>query len=216
MDCDDTDILRLARIQVRYHPANSLREVSVLSPTYSALSQSSYASVIRRNREEHQTVQHRRTNVNVRNRTTPAVHDMVVLKPRHLGNVSNGTRRRSDFRTYPNYRRDNRDKRWKKYDVMTGSGRNFSLQGSFPQGRAKYRSVLVYLFHKDTRIRHVERHVLNVTGLHVKCEPIPTQYGTYASYCIRCSAENTKQLLDSAMWPYNYYYYLFTQNMNNY
>ena len=73
-------------------------------------------------------------------------------------------------------------------------------------GRAKYREcvgVFVSRLHKDTRVRHVERHVLNVTGLHVKCEPIPTKYGTYASYCIRCSTENTKQLLDSEMWPCN-------------
>ena len=48
MDCDDTDILRLARIQGRYHPVNPLREVSAHSPTNSVLSQSSYASVIRR------------------------------------------------------------------------------------------------------------------------------------------------------------------------
>ena len=206
IDCDDTDILRLARIQGTYHPVNPLREISAPSSTNSVLSQSSYASVIRWKREENQTVQNRRTNVNVRNRTTPAMHDMVVLKPRHIGNVSDGTRRRSDFRTAPNYRRDNRDKRRKKDDVITGSGQNFSLQGSFPQGRAKYREcvgVFVSRLHKDTCVRHVERHILNVTGLHVKCEPIPTKYGTYVSYCIRCSTENTKQLSDSEMWPYN-------------
>ena len=38
MDCDDTDILRLARIQGRYHPVNPLREVSAHSPTNSVLS----------------------------------------------------------------------------------------------------------------------------------------------------------------------------------
>ena len=98
--------------------------------------------------------------MNVRTRTTPAMRDMVVLKPRHLGNVSDGTRRRSDFRTAPNYRRDNRDKRRKKDDVITGFSRNFSLQGSFPQGRAKYREcvgVFVSRLHKDTRVRHVEQ-----------------------------------------------------------
>ena len=63
--------------------------------------------------------------------------------------------------------------------------------------------VFVSRLHKDTRVRPVEGHVLNVTGLHVKCESIPTKYGTYESYCICCSTENTKQLLDSAMWPYN-------------
>ena len=41
MDCDDTDILHLARIQGRYHPVDPLREVSVPSPTNSVLSQSS-------------------------------------------------------------------------------------------------------------------------------------------------------------------------------
>ena len=84
------------------------------SPTNYVLSQSSHAFVIKRTREEHQTVQNRRTNLNVRNRTTPAMRDMVVLKPRHLGNVSDGTRRRSDFKTAPNNRRDNRDKRREK------------------------------------------------------------------------------------------------------
>ena len=82
--------------------------------------------------------------------------------------------------------------------LAVADGRNFCLQGSFPQGRAKYRGcvgVFVSRLHKDTRVRHVERHV--------KCEPIPTKYGTYASYCIRCSTENTKQLLDSEMWPCN-------------
>ena len=116
------------------------------------LSQSSYASVIRRNREEHQTVQNRRTNVNVRTRTTPAMRDMVVLKPRHLGNVSDGTRRRSDFRTAPNYRRDNRDKRRKKDDVITGSGRNFSLQVPFLKVVPSTGSVLVYLYPGSIRI----------------------------------------------------------------
>ena len=130
------------------------------------------------------------------------MRDMVVLKPRHLGNGSDGTRIRPDFRTASNYRRDNRDKRRKKDDVITGSCRNFILLGSIPQGRAKYREcvgVIVSRLHKDTHVRHVERHVLNVTGVHVKCEPIPTEYGTYAYYCIRCSTENTKQLLGSAM-----------------
>ena len=96
------------------------------------------------------------------------MRDMVVLKPRHLGNVNDGTHRRSDFRTAPNCRRDNRDKRREKDDVITGSGRTFSLQGSFPQGYAKYREcvgVFVSRLHKDTRVRHVERHVLNVTHL---------------------------------------------------
>ena len=163
IDCDDTDILRLARIQGTYHPVNPLREISAPSSTNSVLSQSSYSSVIRWKREENQTVQNRRTNVNVRNRTTPAMHDMVVLKPCHIGNVSDGTRRRSDFGTAPNYRRDNRDKRRKKDDVITGSGQNFSLQGSFPQGRTKYREcvgVFVSRLHKDTRVRHVERHYI--------------------------------------------------------
>ena len=172
MDCDDSDILRLARIQGRYHLVDPASEVSAASPTNYVLSQSSYASVIRRNREEHQTVQNRRTNC----------------------------------RTAPNYRHDNRDKSRKKDDVIAGSGRNFSLQCSFPQCRAKYREcvgVFVSRLHKDTRVRHVKRHVLNVTGLHVRCEPIPTKYGTYASYCIPCSTKNTKQLLDSEMWPYN-------------
>ena len=81
MDCDDTDILRLARIQGRYHPGNPLREVSAPSRTNYVLSQSSYASVIRRNREDHQTVQNRRTNVNVRNRTTPAMRIWLYLNP---------------------------------------------------------------------------------------------------------------------------------------
>ena len=82
------------------------------------------------------------------------------------------------WKTPPN----NRDKRRQKYDVITGSGRNVSLQDSFPQGRAKYRECLfVSRLHKDTRVRHVEPHVLNETGLRVKCEPIPTKYDTYTS-----------------------------------
>ena len=63
--------------------------------------------------------------------------------------------------------------------------------------------VFVSRLQKDTRVHHVERHVLNVTGLHVRCELIPTKYGTYASYCISCSTENTKPLLDSAKWLCN-------------
>ena len=42
-----------------------------------------------------------------------------------------------------------------KKTSITGSGRNFSLQGSFPQGRAKYRvcvGVFVSSLHKDTRV----------------------------------------------------------------
>ena len=67
---------------------------------------------------------------------------MVVLKPRHLDNVSDGTRRRSNFRIASNHRRDNRDKCREKEDVITGSVRIFSFQGSFPQGRTKYRECV--------------------------------------------------------------------------
>ena len=91
----------------------------------------------------------------------------VVLKPRELGNVSDDTRRRYDFRNALNYRRNNRDKHREKDDVITGSGRNFCPQHSFPQGRAKNRGcvgIFASRLHKDTRVRHVERHVLNVTS----------------------------------------------------
>ena len=108
---------------------------------------------IRRNREEHQTIQNRLTNVNVRNRTTPAMRDMVVLKPLHLGNVSDGTCRRSDFRTAPNYRCNNRDKRWEKDDVITGSGRNFLVSRvPFLKVVTSSGSVLVYLYPGSIRI----------------------------------------------------------------
>ena len=100
MDCDDSDSLRLAMIQGSYHPVDSPGVVSASSPTNSGLSQSSYASVIGRHWDEHLTVHNRGTNVDVRNRTTPDMSGMVVLKLRHLGNVSDGTVRRSEFRKH--------------------------------------------------------------------------------------------------------------------
>ena len=89
------------------------------------------------------------TIVNVRNRTKPA---MDVLNPRHLGNISDGTHIISDFRTAPNYRRHNREKRREKYDVITGSGLNFTLYGSFVNVAPSTGSVLVYLNQGSIRI----------------------------------------------------------------
>ena len=62
-------------------PAPSPAPSLAPSPTNYVLSQSSHAFVIKRTREEHQTVQNRRTNLNVRNRTTPAMRVWLYLNP---------------------------------------------------------------------------------------------------------------------------------------
>ena len=89
----------------------------------------------------------------------PAMSGMVVRSPRHRGNASDSGHIRSAVMNVPNYRHDTTAYRRQKDNVITGSGRNFSIQGSFLQNRAKYREcvgVCVSMFHNDTRVRHVD------------------------------------------------------------
>ena len=57
------------------------------------------------------------------------------------------------------------------------------------------------LVRPDFRCADIVRHVRHVTGLTVKCEPVPTRYDTYASYCIRDLPNEMDILMNSNLWP---------------
>ena len=87
--------------------------------------------------------------------------------------------------------------------VITGNGEYFDLRAA-PQAQRK-KKQRVGLFpsrvRPDFRCRDVVSHVRQVTGLTVRCEPIPTRYDTYRSYCVRGSPREIDRLMDGSLWP---------------
>ena len=195
MDGSNEDILRLARIQGRYRPSGPPQLPASRqqpgSPANSMVSLSSYSSLIRRN--EARSIQQRpKNNLNtiIHKRTNQRQADDVTRNRRVADNSSMPSRNA------------------KREDVITGSGHNFNICSAKPPRKHNYRyrecvGVFVSRLHRDTRVKDVERHVLRVSGLRVKCEPIPTKYDTHMSYCIRVPEEDRNILLNSEMWPRN-------------
>ena len=71
--------------------------------------------------------------------------------------------------------------------IITGNGEYFDLRAAQQTQRKKKQRVGLFLsrVRPDFRCRDVVSHVRQVTGLAVRCEPIPTRYGTFRSYCIQ-------------------------------
>ena len=86
--------------------------------------------------------------------------------------------------------------------VITGNGEYFDLRAA-PQAQRKKQRVGLFLsrVRPDFRCRDVVSHIRQVTGLTVRCEPIPTRYDTYRSYCVRGSPREIDRLMDGSLWP---------------
>ena len=87
--------------------------------------------------------------------------------------------------------------------VITGNGEYFDLRAAPQAQRKKKQRVGLFLsrVRPDFRCRDVVSHVRQVTGLTVRCEPIPTRYDTYRSYCVRGSPREIDRLMDGSLWP---------------
>ena len=87
--------------------------------------------------------------------------------------------------------------------VITGNGEYFDLRAAPQAQRKKKQRVGLFLsrVRPDFRFRDVVSHVRQVTGLTVRCEPIPTRYDTYRSYCVRGSPREIDRLMDGSLWP---------------
>ena len=87
--------------------------------------------------------------------------------------------------------------------IITGNGEYFDLRAAQQTKRKKKQRVGLFLsrVRPDFRCRDVVSHVRQVTGLTVRCEPIPTRYDTYRSYCIRASSREIDRLMDGSLWP---------------
>ena len=87
--------------------------------------------------------------------------------------------------------------------IITGNGEYFDLRAAQQTQRKKKQRVGLFLsrVRPDFRCRDVVSHVRQVTGLAVRCEPIPTRYDTYRSYCIRASSREIDRLMDGSLWP---------------
>ena len=81
--------------------------------------------------------------------------------------------------------------------IITGNGEYFDLRAAQQTQRKKKQRVGLFLsrVRPDFRCRDVVSHVCQVTGLAVRCEPIPTRYDTYRSYCIRASSREIDRLM---------------------
>ena len=86
--------------------------------------------------------------------------------------------------------------------VITGNGGYFDLRAALQAQRNENQRVRLFLsrVRPDFRCRDVVSHVRQVTGLTVRCEPIPTRYDTYRSYCIRASPKKIDRLKDENLW----------------
>ena len=98
--------------------------------------------------------------------------------------------------------RDGRGKNNGDY-IVTGKGENFYLCAAQQVQRKKKERVGLFLsrVRPDFRCADIVRHVRHVTGLTVRCEPVPTRYDTYASYCIRASPNEIDRLMNGNLWP---------------
>ena len=87
--------------------------------------------------------------------------------------------------------------------IITGNGEHFDLRAAQQTQHKKKQRVGLFLsrVRPDFRCRDVVSHVRHVTGLTVRCEPIPTRYDTYRSYCIRATSREIDRLMDGSLWP---------------
>ena len=83
--------------------------------------------------------------------------------------------------------------------IVTGKGENFYLCAAQQVQCKKNERVGLFLsrVRPDFRCADIVRHVHHVTGLTVRCEPVPTRYDTYASNCIR----EIDRLMNANLWP---------------
>ena len=98
--------------------------------------------------------------------------------------------------------RDGRGKNNGDY-IVTGKGKNFYLCAAQQVQRQKEERVGLFLsrVRPDFRCADIVRYVRHVTGLTVRCEPVPTRYDTYASYCIRASPNEIDRSMNGNLWP---------------
>ena len=187
MNGDNDDLLRLAVIQGRFPPIpeDNQRQRHQPSPRSSPpplndsiMSNTSYSSMVKRTHPS----------------MFPDYHRNVTKRDRNLRNVP----------TAHDAKRNNHQR-----DVITGtaSGNRLNLRVASPRRpnpRAKYEEcvgVFVSRLHKDTRKGDIMNYILDRSGLSLRCDPVPTQYNSYVSYCIRASAEDRSTLLRASFWP---------------
>ena len=184
MNGDNDDLLLLAVIQGRFPPIpeDNQRQRHQPPPRLSPpplndsiMSDTSYSSMVKRTHLSMFPDYHRNVTKRNRNlRSAPTAHDA---------------------------KRNNHQR-----DVITGtaSGNRLNLRVAPPNPRAKYEEcvgVLVSRLHKDTRKGDIMNYILDRMGLSLRCDPVPTQYNSYVSYCIRASAEDRSTLLTASFWP---------------
>ena len=146
-DEDPEDVLRLARIQGRFPPARTPSGESIMSET-------SYASVVRREQlnQQRRSVADPANRVNRGNRYNPNYNEQRTVNP---------------------------DKSRTRPEVIGGSGLNFELKPSdYHPKRDSYKKkeqcigLFVSRVKQFTRARDVARHVYTVTGLSLKCDEV--------------------------------------------
>ena len=186
MNGNNDDLLRLAVIQGRFPPIpeNNQRQRHQPPPRSSPLpfndsimSDTSYSSMVKRTHPS----------------MFPDYHRNVTKRDRNLRNVP----------TAHDAKRNNHQR-----DVITGtaSGNRLNLRVASPRRpnpRAKYEEcvgVFVSRLYKDTRKGDIMNYILDRSGLSLRCDPVPTQYNSYVSYCIRASAEDRSTLSRASFW----------------
>ena len=175
-DEDPEDVLRLARIQGRLPPARTPSGESIMSET-------SYASVVRREQlnQQRRSVADPANRVNRGNRYNPNYNEQRTVNP---------------------------DKSRTRPEVIGGSGLNFELKPSdYLSKRDSYKKkeqcigLFVSRVKQFTRARDVARHVYTVTELSLKCVPLPAKFDSYTSFCVHASTKDTNTLLNPKYWP---------------
>ena len=177
---DPEDLLRLARNQGRLPPVKTPSGESIMSDT-------SYVSVVRRGQlsQQRRSVADPANRVNRGNRYNPSIRD-----------------------NYNEPRTVNQDKSRGRPGVIGGSGMNFELKPSdYHSKRDSYKKkeqcigLFVSRVKQFTRARDVARHVYTVTGLSLKCVPLPAKFDSYTSFCVHASTKDTNTLLNPKYWP---------------
>ena len=177
---DPEDLLRLSRNQGRLPPVRTPSGESIMSDT-------SYASVVRRGQlsQQRRSVADPANRVNRGNRYNPSIRD-----------------------NYNEPRTVNQDKSRGRPGVIGGSGMNFELKPSdYHSKRDSYKKkeqcigLFVSRVKQFTRARDVARHVYTVTGLSLKCVPLPAKFDSYTSFCVHASTKDTNTLLNPKYWP---------------
>ena len=147
------------------------------------MSETSYASVVRREQlnQQRRSVADPANRVNRGNRYNPNHNEQRTVNP---------------------------DKSRTRPEVIGGSGLNFELKPSdYLSKRDSYKKkeqcigLFVSRVKQFTRARDVARHVYTVTGLSLKCVPLPAKFDSYTSFCVHASTKDTNTLLNPKYWP---------------